>query len=66
MKYYADNGGERWIDKEKQFYPFNHIAILGLDRGSRQVALRLEMQQYEVLTIFYQLHRKAKAHQMAV
>ncbi|MET3508436.1 hypothetical protein [Halalkalibacter oceani] len=66
MKYYAVNGGERWIDKEKQFYLFNHIAILGLDRGSRQVARRLEMQQYEVLTIFYQLHRKAKAHQMAV
>lgn len=66
MKYYAANGREKVLDSEKQFYLFNHVAVLGLDKGSQQVAHRLNMTANEVLTVFHQLHKKVKAHQMAV
>ncbi|MFK3938912.1 hypothetical protein ACI2JA_15540 [Alkalihalobacillus sp. NPDC078783] len=47
------------LDKEQTFYLFNHVSVLGTDRGAKRVANRFDMKVNEVLVVFFQVHKKA-------
>ncbi|MBP3951153.1 zinc-finger domain-containing protein [Bacillus suaedae] len=48
-----------WWNKEESFYAINHIEVLGLERGIRQVARRLGLKESQVECFYFDKTEKA-------
>ncbi|TSB47148.1 hypothetical protein [Alkalicoccobacillus porphyridii] len=66
MTYKTPGGREKPLGNGEATYLYNHVAVLGTDRGCAQVAHQLDITPREVERLFYIMHKEKRAHQMAV
>lgn len=65
LRYWSSNNRYQWLGEEKQYYIYNHLATCGLGDVVGRVAKRLNMSETDVITVFWQMHKRKKANQLA-
>ncbi|MBM0064966.1 hypothetical protein [Alkalicoccobacillus gibsonii] len=66
MNSLTPGGRHKVLGEGETFYLYNHVAVLGIDKGCAQVACQLDITPIEAERIFYIMHKEKRAHQIAV
>jgi len=61
----ATTGEKKTLSSNRSFYLFNHIEVLGFEKGIERCVKRLELKKKEVIEIYYAIHAKKKPNQLA-